>query len=435
MATLGSAALQPLLTLLFEKSITGVTLLDCVQEYSSSYSTSTQKFQASCSLSVLLGDKIFLADPTQRLLALYLIAYEAKEVKENPFLPVLVHSATSAPNPIERRFANELVTKPEAVKQYEHLTPEQLLQSLALESAPPNSAAETILSSIIQKLNSRPSADHAINTLLADFQLKNEEPDTPAQRSQAIANAFDSASFAESGLCLQARPLLPVPPLLPSSESEMRWMNPSGVQYSLEWDKTMCVDNSPQALMRKAFKEALSPTQQVALREALETDADLVLSDELTPQKLPELVENNPSIAIEVLLKLISSAIISEYLSVLVNMDMSLHSMEVVNSLTTAVDLPTEFIRLYISNCIHQCENTEEGFTQLRLVRLASVFLQALIRNKIINVQDIYVEVQAFCVEFSLVREAAGLFRLLKSLNESENSGDHHDNGEGEPED
>ena len=84
-------------------------------------------------------------------------------------------------------------------------------------------------------------------------------------------------------------------------------------------------DAKSMQLLAHAIQSPLIPSQQQQILVALTVETSLVVQRGLTPHKLPELVENNPMIAVECLLKLTSSPLFPDYLSVLVNMSMSLH--------------------------------------------------------------------------------------------------------------
>ncbi|KAJ6684305.1 hypothetical protein OIU85_007944 [Salix viminalis] len=269
----------------------------------------------------------------------------------------------------------------------------------------------------------------APNSILKNESLKNIVPDPDVPRGcDANSPQFDLQPGAQPklgsgdrdealiGLLAHLSPegighqwIRPQPPRLPIQDGELVWLNPDS-NYELVWDHGMCADTSKGAAVRdliaKALKGPLAPAQQEQLLVGLTNDPKLVYHCGLAPRK----------VTLEVLTKLIYSPEIADYFTVLVNMDMSLHSMEVVNRLTTTVELPKEFVRMYITNCISSCENIKDKYMQNRLVRLVCVFLHSLIRNRIIDVKDLFIEVQAFCIEFSRIREAVCLFRHLKTL-------------------
>ncbi|CAM9344893.1 unnamed protein product [Ascophyllum nodosum] len=443
--------LTPLLQLLNDED----DILENVAQKFHRIFTRNDHFKVGCALCILLCDNLLTR--TQRVVSFSILCdlYRNEPNGTNPFLPFFLEAIENGTDFVEKQYLVHLLCSPPTNRNSARKTARQVIADY--EATPAEAVSVPDLSALRQLYSERNPAVPSLRTagvrpVLPDPVVGDEEVGSwlpPRPEDQAARGSGGGALRAglpgKGGAAAPIQPLTldemclsdgawggsmslasfepefmrPVPPLLPITDSEVMWINPDYAP-GLLWDTSMGQDSSKGAQVRdvmvKAFNGPLLPIQQQQVLNELQADARLVYHCGLTPSKLPDLVENNPMIAIECLLKLMSSSQITEYLSALVNMDMSLHSMEVVNRLTTSVDLPTEFIHLYISNCISSCENIKDKYMQNRLVRLVCVFLQSLIRNKIINVEDLFIEVQAFCIEFSRIREAAGLFRLLKTL-------------------
>jgi len=132
------------------------------------------------------------------------------------------------------------------------------------------------------------------------------------------------------------------------------WLVP-GVLPEPYWDFTMGLNYSYpmiKKLMGQATKVQLSQEHQNILLSALSHDPEIVFHLGLTPQMLPDLVLSNQPIAYEVLISMTNSVQITSYYDALSNMNMNLNALEVFSKLTSHVELPKEFIQVYLKNCM-----------------------------------------------------------------------------------
>jgi len=453
MATLNPKELVSLLNIIEEEVVEKNTLENLCSRLHQSF-TKQDHFKVGTALVTLLQQPDLLPKASQRLAVITFLydMYKADHVSTNPFAPVFIHLLNPGEGfdpgelrfgchqlprlvPAERQFLTQLIAG--QGKDFMKKCP------LNICKAEPSTLPQVDLTGVQLALAERQSElPHTARAMVSGII---SDPELPQDPASAHAGAAQRRTIEEllvgpdpPGMKTLRPEFMRLAPPLFLREDEMIWQDPvdfSHITYEYDHSLLEHEEDGTEAkkLTQRACKSTLTLGEQQRLLSELERSSDpLVVSGlGLTPAKLPDLVENNPMIAIEILLKLMQegSSQITEYFSVLVNMEMSLHSMEVVNRLTTAVELPTEFVHLYISNCISTCETIKDKYMQNRLVRLVCVFLQSLIRNKIINVQELFIEVQAFCIEFSRIREAAALFRLLKQLD----SGELVDPGKGSP--
>jgi len=379
----------------------------------------SEHFKVGMALITLLQNKDLLERPAERIAALYLLfeMYRSESFSVNPFAPLFHSLVQEANNNSNTKVSPEvyfisLITSPSARDIFK-MNPNQIIIAAQECTTKPDFRHLRFTSALNGKCNAKITS--GTSAIIPD----SESEDKSATELKDVVSSLVSGSHAPSLSTFEPAFVRPPPPLHDDS-NELLWLNPNGCEYTFEWEPLFVSNNTTEMEIRKLIGKALKGTlpqlQQNFIREEINKNPKMIYHIGLSPSKLPLLVENNCKIALEVLLHLSQSNQLTEYFTVLVNMELSVHSMEVMNELLGRVVLPPEYIHHYITKCITHCENCKDRLIQHRFVRLVCVFLSSLIRNNIIDVKDLFIEVQAFCIDFSRIREAAGLFRLLKQM-------------------
>lgn len=410
----------------------------CARLWDSSNLFDSSAVSVGTTLAALLQDNL-LPSPLHRLVAIYVLY----DMLVTPHSPTLASVTTSA---MDRLTASPLTVILFNLLDYGDNRPtEQLFLTLLLshtqssgtEAGPPqiaNAPAINLHSALQGALQSGASVPK-LNMSMLRRNWAERHPNVPetlrlppisAVVSDAVAgiggdNLRLADELGEAVTLEEFAPefVRPPPPFLPIGTEchELRWIDPETL-HEVIWDPDMGMKGERGSEIREVIARALkSPVQEAEQKmvvAGLEKDPKLVHMCGLTPQKLPDLVQNNSQLATEILLKLVSSNQMPQYLEALVNMEVNMHSMEVVSRLTDSVELPAEVLHTYISHCIRSCENIQDKYDQIRMVRFVCVFLKRIMKSNVIDANELLIEVQAFCMEYSRIREVTDLFRALK---------------------
>lgn len=227
------------------------------------------------------------------------------------------------------------------------------------------------------------------------------------------------------------RPVPEVDPYLEDSIVEDAiWLFP-GVLPEPCWDYTLGNNSSRvKTLMKKSLNGPLKKSNIDLITMAMKNDPEAVIHYGIHSDNLSKLVIHNKDLALEFLNAMSPYPIIIEYYNALAQTKVNLNSMELFNKLVQNHDLPKEYILYYIYNCFESCKDTEsvgakaptgsdhssKYVYQTRLVRLVSIVIGFLLKNKVIPVEEIMkIKAEEFFNEHSNVKEAAQILKQIKS--------------------
>jgi hypothetical protein len=156
----------------------------------------------------------------------------------------------------------------------------------------------------------------------------------------------------------------------------------------------------------------LRPSQQRKIIQELDKNPRLVLRLGLTPDRLALIMKTNSSLASQILQHLVSFRAFRDYLEFVSNLQLDLPAVEMIHGL--APHLESSIVYRFISRCITDIEREKDAGSQTRKALLLCKLIQSLLKSNLLT--GINIEIEAFCIQFSRIREVAELYSNLRNV-------------------
>ncbi|KAI8975595.1 hypothetical protein BDF20DRAFT_822731, partial [Mycotypha africana] len=144
---------------------------------------------------------------------------------------------------------------------------------------------------------------------------------------------------------------------------------------------------------------SLTLSENELLRNEFNLSKNYPLTDLIPPAELPNLINLNQFLALDIASELFNSRYAYLYLQSILESPITTNSIEVIH------------------HVIRSCDQAPNGLKKDRQVKQVTRFIHSLLEKNIIPLSEYMIEIQAFCVTYMKVGGVANLFQSISAHN------------------
>jgi len=368
----------------------------------------SEQFKIGVTLWFLLKDN--LLNLSQRLSSFYILydMYRNEKLQSIPFIPIVLQTLNESKNKIEQQFLIDFIQN----KIDYSKTPIKIY----IEDNEKNQ--NIIIPNLEEYWNNYKKQTEKISKSINDW-MRPIIYDNKDNKSNKIFNLNQLTPVEVSMKYFEPNYMSYYPNTnYTFYDDEPLWIIPT-LKHNFIYDFNLTKEkDSISSILFKPFNnKQITNSENDYLMKILESNPNILNDIHFTSDKFMQLIEKNDTFAINIFLKISNSNLFQEYLQAFLKNKFTQNSMKVISNLIDNISLPKTFIHSYIKHIIENFKDENKIDEKTKLGRYIAYFINKLLDNNIIKVNDIPNEIEHL---YSInIEELASLNKKIIELNQS----------------